>query len=144
MKLPELRFVNILRITLAIAFVGGALTTAYGWPSQIGTLSIEQLRELIDGGRVAYIFDANPRESYLEAHIPGAQWVPYDAVATAVLPSSKDAMLVFYCYNPQCGASHVAANGARVLGYHNAWVMAAGILGWRTAGLPVKSGPEPK
>jgi rhodanese-related sulfurtransferase len=92
----------------------------------------------------ADVYDANERESYLAGHIPGAKWVKYDAVTAAILPPSKDARLVFYCYNPICGAAPHAARDARALGYRNVWVMPDGISGWRSAGMAVVAGPNPK
>lgn len=107
------------------------------------TLSPTELQALIDRQAPVHIYDANGRDSYLDGHVPGAQWIEYDAVAHAGLPSDRGAMLVFYCYNPQCGASHLAAEQARELGYRNVWRMPEGIVGWRAARLPVVAGPTP-
>lgn len=107
------------------------------------TLSVTELKALIDRNAPVHIYDANVRDDYVEGHVQGARWVEYDAIDAADLPPSKDAMLVFYCYNPQCGASHVAAEQARALGYRNVWRMPEGIVGWRAARLPVIVGPAP-
>lgn len=107
------------------------------------TLSVAELKALIDREAPVRIYDVNPRECYVEGHVAGAQWVEYDAIDAAGLPPSKDAMLVFYCYNPQCGASHAAAEQARARGYRNVWRMPEGIAGWRAARLPVVAGPAP-
>lgn len=108
------------------------------------TLSPAELKALIDRRAPVHVYDANGRDSYLEGHVPAALWVDYDAVAEANLPEDEDAMLVFYCWNPQCGASHTAAEQARELGYRNVWRMPEGIVGWRAAQLPVVSGPNPR
>lgn len=105
------------------------------------TLSPIELKALIDRRAPVHIYDANGRNSYLEGHVPGARWIEYDAVTRADLPAGRDAMLVFYCYNPQCGASHLAAGQARRLGYRNVRRMPEGIVGWRAARLPVVAGP---
>src|SRR5688572_17628638 len=34
-----------------------------------------------------FVYDANPRELYEEKHVPGASWVKFDEVTTAVLPA---------------------------------------------------------
>lgn len=120
----------------------GDATSARG-TTDAATLSVTELKALIDRKAPVHIYDANGRESYVEGHVPSARWVEYDAVGAAGLPQSKDAMLVFYCYNPQCGASHIAAEQARALGYRNVWRMPEGIAGWRTARLPVVIGPAP-
>ena len=82
----------------------------------VGTLTVTDLKGLIDRQEAIYVYDANERESYLAGHVPGAQWIQYDAVTAAKLPKSKDARLVFYCYKPLCGASPLAAKDARALG----------------------------
>jgi rhodanese-related sulfurtransferase len=111
---------------------------------EAGHLSVAQVKALIDGKEAVYIFDANLHESYLAGHIPGAQWVQFDEVAKAKLPAAKDAKLVFYCHNPQCGASPAAAKDALNLGYRHVWLMPEGIAGWRAAKMPVVVGAKAK
>ena len=108
--------------------------------SEPGKLSVVSVKKLLDEKTAVYIFDANGHDSYIDGHVPGAQWIEYDAVAKAGLPKAKDAMLVFYCYNPMCGASPRAAKDAIRLGYSNVWVMPEGIVGWRTAKMPIVTG----
>lgn len=108
-----------------------------------GQLTVVDVKNALDRKENIYIVDANERESYLAGHIPGAQWVRYDAVATTNLPTSKDTKLVFYCYNPRCGASPLAAKTALALGYRHVWLMPEGITGWRSAGMPIVSGATP-
>jgi rhodanese-related sulfurtransferase len=107
------------------------------------SLTVSELKALLDQKQPIHLYDANGRDTYLAGHLPGARWVEYDAFEASVLPSSKDARLVFYCWNPQCSASHIAAKRARQLGYRNAWRLPAGIVGWRAARLPVVVGPDP-
>ena len=109
-----------------------------------GKLTVAQVKSEIDSKQPLYIFDANERESYLAGHIPGARWVKFNAVTAAVLPKSKDAKLLFYCYNPLCDASPLAASDARKLGYRNVWLMPEGITGWRKAGMAVVAGERPE
>jgi rhodanese-related sulfurtransferase len=119
-----------------------AATTGNGHPPNV--LSLGEVRTLMDGKEAVYIYDANERESYLEGHIPGARWVQYEAVTAAELPPAKDAKLIFYCYNPQCGASEQAAAHAAALGYRNVWRMPEGIQGWRAAKMAVVAGASAK
>jgi hypothetical protein len=44
-----------------------------------------------------HIYDNNPKDVYDSGHLPGAEWVKYDAVTAADLPSDHGAMLIFYC-----------------------------------------------
>ena len=130
-KVRNPRVIGLL-LTLAAA------TTANAHP--VSVLSLSEVRTLLDGRDAVYIYDANDRESYLAGHIPGARWVQYNAVTAADLPPAKDAKLIFYCYNPQCGASEQAAAHAMALGFRNVWRMPEGIQGWRAAKMPVVAG----
>lgn len=85
----------------------------------------------------ATIIDANKAETFAKNHVPGALHQRYDAVNAKVLPQSKDAKIVAYCYSEQCSASHKWAEAAAKLGYTNLFVYAPGIQGWMKAGLPV-------
>jgi rhodanese-related sulfurtransferase len=85
-----------------------------------------------------FIFDCNEEDMYAEAHVPGARLIVYDEVTADKLPADKDATLVFYCYNPECPASHTAAQSAIKLGYTRVHYMLAGITGWQDAGLPTE------
>lgn len=109
-----------------------------------GKLTVAQVKAMIDRKDAVAIFDVNGHKSYLAGHIPGAQWIAFDQVTAAKLPKSKDAKLLFYCYNPLCGASPLAAKTALSLGYRNVWLMPAGITGWRAAHMPVISGVAAK
>ncbi len=55
-------------------------------------------------------------------------------------PADKTTTLVFYCSDPQCGASRFAAARAKEMGYANVFVMPAGIRGWRVARKPTERG----
>lgn len=107
---------------------------------EAGKVTVAEVAAMLEKNETVFVFDANGRESYLKGHIPGAQWIQYDVVTSADLPESKDAKLVFYCYNPLCGASPLAAKKAVSLGYRNVWLLPEGITGWREANLPVVSG----
>ncbi len=89
------------------------------------------------GAAQIFIYDVNKAARFASSHIPGAVNVGKQ-VAADKLPPNKNAMLVFYCANARCGASHMAATSALKLGYTNVWVMRAGIKGWEEAKLPVE------
>ncbi|HEY2533257.1 MAG TPA: rhodanese-like domain-containing protein [Xanthobacteraceae bacterium] len=115
-------------------------------PARAGaTLSVGEVRDLLVGQKEpVYIYDANERDSYLRGHVPGARWLQTNAVTAQDLPRAKDAKLIFYCYNPICGASEAAAERARALGYRNVWQMPEGIEGWRAANMPTVAGENAK
>ena len=130
----KVRNPRIIGLLLALA----AATTVNAHPASV--LSLSAVRALMEVKETVYIYDANDRESYLKGHIPGARWVQYNAVTAAELPPAKDAKLIFYCYNPQCGASDQAATHAISLGFCNVWRMPEGIQGWRAAKMPIVAG----
>jgi rhodanese-related sulfurtransferase len=130
----KIRNPRITGLLLALA----AATTVNAHPASV--LSLSEVSAFMDRKETVYIYDVNDRESYLKGHIPGARWVQYNAVTAAELPPAKDAKLIFYCYNPQCGASEQAAAHAMALGFRNVWRMPEGIQGWRAAKMPVVAG----
>jgi rhodanese-related sulfurtransferase len=102
-----------------------------------GRLTVQQVSELVAKGE-ASVFDDNREDRFKQGHIPGAVWLPYDAVTAEKLPAQKDRTLVFYCANARCGACHKAAEAAAALGYTKVFIMPEGIAGWEAAGLPVE------
>jgi rhodanese-related sulfurtransferase len=104
-----------------------------------GRLSVQEVSNLIAKGE-ASVFDDNREERFKQGHVPGAVWLPYDAVTAEKLPADKDRTLVFYCANERCGACHKAAEAAIGLGHTKVFIMPAGIAGWEAAGLPVDKG----
>lgn len=111
-------------------------TTAAAEPPVV---SIDELeKRLADQPTETFVYDANSEASYKEGHVPHAKWLAFDQVTEARLPSDKNAYLVFYCYNPLCGASHQAAETAMQLGYRNVHIYRGGIQGWRAAQKPLE------
>jgi rhodanese-related sulfurtransferase len=77
----------------------------------------------------------NGTDSYKSGHIPGA--MNFEAVEkdlASKLPKDKDALVVAYCGNEQCGAYAAAAKKAKELGYTNVKHYSKGIAGWKQAG----------
>lgn len=82
-----------------------------------------------------HVYDCNEADLYAEMHVPGAVLIVYDQITADQLPADHSAMLVFYCYSPECPASQTAAQSAQALGYTNVHYMLAGIIGWQDAGM---------
>lgn len=137
--------IAVLLLTTLTPKTGHASATAEG-VTEIAVVpegdrvTVAEVAAILERNESVLIFDANSRESYLQAHIPGARWIQYDAVTSVELPESKDAKLIFYCFNPLCAASPIAAKKALSLGYRNVWLMPEGIEGWRKANFPVTAG----
>ena len=128
---------------LAGAELGRTVNDGLAAP-EAGDLTVKEVAAMLKRKEPVFLFDDNSHDSYQKGHIPGAKWIQYDAVTAAQLPKSKDAKLVFYCYNPLCGASPLAAKQALSLGYRNVWLLPEGITGWRKANLKVVSGTSAK
>lgn len=85
------------------------------------------------------IIDVNGTESYKAGHIPGA--IDYAAVKddlASKLPKDKDALIVAYCGNENCGAYARAAQAAKDLGYTNVQHFKPGLAGWKASGEPLQ------
>lgn len=97
-------------------------------------VSVTELSELMGDEKVV-VFDANGEETRRKfGTIPGATLLASAAsYDLAVLPESKDKLLVFYCANPRCTAAETAAKRAVGKGYQVA-VLKVGIAGWADAG----------
>jgi len=97
-------------------------------------ISHDELKKAIEDKKVTLI-DVNGSDSYKAGHIPGA--INFDTdkdKLAAKLPKDKDALIVAYCGNEQCGAYAAGAKKAKELGYTNVKHYAKGIQGWKKAG----------
>lgn len=115
-------------------FVVTCASAAEKFPS----ITHAELKQAIAENKVV-LLDANGSETFRSGHIPGA--VDFSAHAgdiAAVLPADKEALIVAYCGNEQCGAYARAADAARKLGYKNVKHYAPGIAGWKSSGEPVQ------
>lgn len=79
------------------------------------------------------IIDSRPYlPKYIKGHIPNAVNIPEskgDDMAK-LLPSDKNALLIFYCGGFECRLSHKSAKQAESMGYKNVKVFAGGLPGW--------------
>ncbi len=103
-------------------------------------IALADLKKAIDSKSVTLI-DVTGTENYNDGHIPGAiDFFAYQQDLIGKLPASKDALIVAYCYNPQCPAYAMATTAAEKLGYTNVKHFAPGIDGWKKAGEPTEKG----
>jgi len=66
----------------------------------LAKLTVDQVAERLaakDGK--TFVFDNNPKRSWVEGHVPGAKWLDEDQVTADALPADKSATLIFYCHN---------------------------------------------
>lgn len=102
-------------------------------------LTVEEVAELIEDRR-AVLLDANPRRRWASGHLPGAINVDPAEFSERDLPHDRNAMLVFYCSDPDRAASRHGARRALKLGFAHVFIMPAGVRGWMAAGKPVEAG----
>lgn len=67
--------------------------------AELRPMTVAELAAAIERGEQVAISDNNSRESYARGHIPGARWMPYDGITAAMLPTDRNARVVFYCHN---------------------------------------------
>lgn len=105
---------------------------------QLKKINIADLEKMLSQkDQAVYLFDANVESTRKNVGIiPGARLVDssqkYDLKKD--LPPDLNSILVFYCANTRCSASHLTAEKAIGLGYKNVSVMVDGIYGWQKAG----------
>jgi rhodanese-related sulfurtransferase len=104
----------------------------------------EELAALMAGQRPPTVVEALDLKYYESGHLPGAIPLPLgslQAVARRRLPN-KTELIVTYCASATCKNSTIAARALKHAGYQSVRIYVGGKADWRTAGLPLESGPE--
>jgi rhodanese-related sulfurtransferase len=108
--------------------------------AELPTVTVDELATLIQGGTGHAVDANNAATRERQGVIPGATILShFERYDLAELPADRAAPLVFYCANEKCGASHAAAEKAKLAGWTDVRVLPAGIAGWKTAGRETKS-----
>lgn len=105
----------------------------------------EELKALIDQKSPGLVVvDARSSEEYQEVHIKDAVSIPLPKLEkdASLLPTSKDARLVFYCNGVKCGKSGKSAKIAIDNGYRDVSVYADGMPVWEEKGYSIFAGPD--
>ncbi len=131
---------------MAVTAVAGCSTkpsgdaTADHGGARLATVTVDQLDTMLSKNEAEPV-DANGLETRRRMGvIPGARLLSdSETFNLSELPANKDKPLVFYCANTSCGASHGAAEKARIAGYTNVKVLPDGIAGWVKAGKKTSS-----
>ncbi len=90
----------------------------------------------------ALLMDARPRKKFLGATIPGALSM-YDKDLDRLssrFPVDKNEPIIAFCGGYKCDKSHIVANTLVAAGYTDVRVFAAGLPGWKKAGLATTAG----
>lgn len=118
---------------------------SYATAQEYKVIDHVQLQQLLQNDlRDFLLVDARNPEEYQEAHISGAINIPEREFErfTGILPSDKNAQLIFYCNGVKCGKSKKAAKKALDIGYTNVVVYAEGMPVWEETGYPFYKGSE--
>ncbi|GAB4281879.1 MAG: hypothetical protein Kow0029_27200 [Candidatus Rifleibacteriota bacterium] len=105
------------------------------------TLNTPALKTLLDSGVPVILLDARSGKYDDGMRIPGAMSLNSESKAeeiAKVIPN-KEALIVTYCSNLKCPASHKLYKHLKSLGYTNVIEYPEGIQGWKEAGNQVKS-----
>ena len=134
-------FPKLFAITAFIIILGAS---AHAAGLEFKIITTDQLKSMLDEKKDIILIDARTNEEYQEAHIAGAISIPeknFDESA-AVLPSDKNALLVFYCNGVKCGKSKKAAVKADAKGYKNILIYSEGFPVWEEKGYMIVPGPD--
>jgi rhodanese-related sulfurtransferase/DNA-binding HxlR family transcriptional regulator len=100
-------------------------------------VSAEELQQRLARGDVV-VLDVRPEPEYEAGHIPGAQSVPLDALASLAPKLPRRRQIVAYCRGPYCVYADDAVRALRACGL-KARRLDVGFPEWRRAGLPVET-----
>jgi rhodanese-related sulfurtransferase len=107
---------------------------------EAGVINTEALEALMRVKTPMTVLDARSAKYAAGNRLPGAKALAADATEAqmaAMLPE-KQALVVTYCVNLKCPASHMLGERLRKLGYVNVLEYREGIEGWMAAGKTVE------
>jgi rhodanese-related sulfurtransferase len=102
-------------------------------PDQVIELEPEEVKELLDAGKVLLVDVREPVEYHTE-RIPGALLYPLSTFDATQLPDDESRRVVFHCAS---GGRSLTAARQRLANGQPAAHMAGGISQWKASGLPV-------
>jgi len=100
-------------------------------------VSATELQQRLARGDVV-VLDVRPEPEYRAGHIPGAQSVPVDALASLVPKLPRRRQIVAYCRGPYCVYADDAVRLLQARGL-KARRLDVGFPEWRRAGLPIET-----
>jgi rhodanese-related sulfurtransferase len=100
---------------------------------QVTELDPEEVKELLDAGKILLIDVREPVEFHTE-RIPGALLYPLSTFDAALVPRDDSRRVVFHC---AAGGRSLTAARQRMATGQPAAHMSGGLAEWKAAGLPV-------
>jgi rhodanese-related sulfurtransferase len=104
---------------------------------QVTDLTPEEVSKGMDDGRYLLVDVREPNEVAVEAY-PGAVVVPLSGFDPRDIPDPRGKQVVFACRSGK--RSVTASLAAQAAGFAYDKHLAGGILGWKAAGLPTRTG----
>lgn len=139
-------------IGTAATLLSGAVNAADTPASLSGAAVVDaaKAKSLMDGG--AAMIDARAANEYAEAHIKGAQNIPYkeksakaadfdatqDSFDVSKLPADKNAGVIFQCNGAECWKSYKASAAAAKAGHKKVYWFRGGFPEWKAKGYSVE------
>ena len=102
----------------------------------IKTVSILELRELLDSKRPIQFWNVLTDSHFKGENIAGSHRVPLDRVGREVRDTNlpRNTEIVVYCGGPECPMSRLAAQKLIKFGYDNVRAYEGGLEEWKAAG----------
>jgi rhodanese-related sulfurtransferase len=109
-------------------------------------ISPAAVKDGVDSGEIDLVVDVREPREWQEGHVPGALNIPRGLLELKADPESPvadpalarpEASIVVYCTKAPSARSLFAAKTLQEMGFAKVSAMAAGLNGWREAGLPV-------
>lgn len=98
-------------------------------------ISVEELAEMIDGGKTPFIFDVRPSDVRLrEGMIPGAIAAHGNEIKAVLDQYPRDTEIVVYCSCPNEASAAVAALHLKRAGFKKIRPLLGGVEAWSAAG----------
>lgn len=119
----------------AAAGADGPIEPAPVYDEVLNQISMREAEMLHEQGVPFY--DVNTLEIWADGYIPGAVFFNVTDWKK-LLPADKNTTMVFYCANPLCTSSEIAAREVMKLGYKDVRQMPEGIYGWRISNRPIE------
>lgn len=104
---------------------------------QVSILSIDELVDLMKSGNSYVLVDARPRESYDQAHLPGAVAIPLSVIDSYAGGLDKDRTIVTYGDSFESPTGTEAAMEFMRLGFKDVRDYKGGIKEWKERDYPV-------
>jgi membrane protein DedA with SNARE-associated domain/rhodanese-related sulfurtransferase len=101
-------------------------------------ISVDELAEMIDGGKRPVIFDVRPAEARTQdGMIPGAIAAHPTEIEDVLKAYPRDVEVIIYCACPNEATAAIAANHLKRAGYRKIRPLLGGIDAWAGAGRPL-------